>query len=202
MNLSTLFDETTTNAMKVTMGFVQMKDFCSRHWEKHGWVFLVVLCLFFLLIYAFLRRNEKGTWSEYVIQESKNYANPYQPNEPKISSGERECKRVLETIFKQPFPKERPNFLRNDVSGGNNLELDCFNSKLNLAVEYNGAQHYKFIPYFHKNKEAFMNQKYRDELKRRMCSDYGINLIEVPYTIPVENIQDYLVKELRRLKYV
>ncbi len=35
-----------------------------------------------------------------------------------------------------------------------NLEIDCYSPKLKLGVEYNGAQHYKFIPHFHKNKEA------------------------------------------------
>ena len=52
------------------------------------------------------------------------------------------------------------------VTGGNfNLELDCFNKELRIGLEYNGVQHYKYVPYFHKNKEAFLNQKYRDDMK-------------------------------------
>ena len=82
------------------------------------------------------------------------------------------------------------------------MELDCYDENLRLAVEYNGAQHYKYIPYFHKNKEAFLNQKYRDELKRHLCKENKITLIEVPNTINVNNIESYLLGKLRMLGYV
>ena len=114
----------------------------------------------------------------------------------KDSRGEIECRRVLEKIFKRPFNKIRPNFLNNPVTDGNyNLELDCYNDDLKIAVEYSGRQHYEYTPYFHKNKEAFYNQKYRDELKKRMCKDNGIILIEVPYTVKIENIEQFLVNK-------
>ena len=102
-------------------------------------------------------------------------------------------------MFKKPFNKERPNFLRNPVTGGDfNLELDCFDAELKIAVEYNGIQHYKYIPFFHKNKEAFLNQKYRDDMKRRICKEKGILLIEVPHDIKLENIKDFIETELYR----
>ena len=78
--------------------------------------------------------------------------------------------------------------------------MDCYNSDIGLAVEYNGEQHYKYIPFFHQNKEAFKNQLYRDELKRRMCKDAGVTLIEVPYTIPVDEIESYLKKIIQTYK--
>ena len=105
-------------------------------------------------------------------------------------------------IFRQPFPSKRPDFLRNPVTGGNrNLELDCFNENIRLAVEYNGKQHYEYIPYFHRTKDAFYNQVYRDEMKRRACSDNGITLITVPYTVPVSEIEKFLVQQLDSLGY-
>ena len=64
-------------------------------------------------------------------------------------------------------------------------------------MEYNGVQHYKYVPYFHKNNEAFLNQKYRDDMKRRMCKDQNIILIEVPYTVKLENIERFIKDELR-----
>ena len=72
---------------------------------------------------------------------------------------------------------------------------------MKLAVEYNGIQHYKYVPFFHNNKEAFLNQKYRDQMKRQMCKENGVFLIEVPYAVKVENIKDFLVKELRKIGY-
>lgn len=111
------------------------------------------------------------------------------------SEGEKECRRVLENMFSKPFPKARPDFLNNSVTSSN-LELDCYNEEMKLAVEYQGVQHYKYVPYFHPNKEAFMNQKYRDEMKRALCRQNGITLIEVPYTVPVEEIESYLRSQL------
>lgn len=169
-------------------------------WDKWGFEIILGVCLFFLLIYSLIRKGKKGSWSN-------TYKYSYTPTErkrgpPKESKGEIECRRVLESLFNKPFPKIRPDFLRNPIGSDQNLELDCFNAVLNLAVEYNGIQHYKYIPYFHKNKEAFQNQKYRDIIKVRMCKDYGVNLIEVPYTVKVEEIEDYLVKNLKSLGYL
>lgn len=122
---------------------------------------------------------------------------------PQESKGEKECRRVMEKIFKKPFPKIRPNFLRNTVTSGEengdiNLEIDCYNDELKIGVEYSGIQHYKYSPFFHKNKEAFYNQKYRDEMKRVKCRENGIILIEVPYTVKVEHIEDYLRASINR----
>jgi hypothetical protein len=89
--------------------------------------------------------------------------------------------------------------LRNPVTGNNfNLEIDCYNPNLKLGVEYNGVQHYKYVPYFHRNNEAFLNQKYRDLIKSQFCKNEGVILIEVPYTVKVKDIESYLISELRK----
>ena len=165
---------------------------------------LLIVSILFLILYGIYRKfkNEKGTWStsyfyDNLPKELKAEKNNYNRHSFE-SKGESECRRVLEKIFNVPFPKTRPRFLNNPVTGGNfNLELDCYNDDLKIAVEYNGAMHYKYIPYFHRNKEAFYNQKYRDELKRRMCRDNGIYLIEVPYTVKLENIEDFIKDKTR-----
>lgn len=118
------------------------------------------------------------------------------------SKGERECRRVLQYLFKRPFNKARPDFLRNPVTGGrHNMELDCYEPSLRLAVEYDGAQHYKYIPHFHGTKAAFENQRYRDLLKEQMCQAAGVHLIRVPYTVKLQDIKSYLEKELRTAGY-
>lgn len=167
-------------------------------WSKWGFEIVLGVCLLFLGIYALYRTGKRGTWSDSYI-----YTRPPKPTPPKESRGEAECRRLLEYIFNKPFPKVRPDFLRNPVTGSSyNCELDCYNDELRLAVEYNGQQHYKYIPYFHKTKDAFYNQKYRDQWKRRTCKDNGINLIEVPYTVKTHEIKDYLIKNLKELGYV
>jgi hypothetical protein len=187
-------------------------NYCN---ENLFFVFIMA-CILFLLCYGlYLKiKGYEGSWSkDYFypfdrdtnIRRKKydnynNYYDVYKIKEPRgDSKGELECRRVLEKIFRKSFNKARPNFLNNPVTGGNfNLELDCYNDELNIACEYHGAQHYKYIPYFHKNKESFYNQRYRDELKRRMCKDNGIILIEVPHTVKVENIENYIYKELKK----
>ena len=118
------------------------------------------------------------------------------------SKGERECRRVLQYLFRRPFGKARPDFLRNPVTGGrHNMELDCYDPSLRLAVEYDGAQHYKYIPYFHGTKAAFENQKYRDLLKDQMCQAAGVHLIRVPYTVKLEDIKGHIERELKAAGY-
>jgi hypothetical protein len=163
-----------------------------------------------ILILALINwlRGKKGSWSNTYFMpvplkyiQSNNHQIQTQasggPPKKTDSKGELECRRVLQKIFKKPFDKCRPHFLNNPVTGGSyNLELDCYDDEYKIAVEYNGIQHYKFSPYFHKNNEAFLNQKYRDELKKRMCKENGIILITVPYTVKVEDIERFIINAL------
>ena len=114
----------------------------------------------------------------------------------KESRGERRCREVLEELFNKPFPNVRPNFLRNPRTG-KNLEIDCYNKDLKLGVEYNGEQHYTFIPYFHGSPKAFKAQQFRDVWKKRRCKELGITLIEVPYTVKLHQIKPFLMMKLK-----
>jgi hypothetical protein len=147
--------------------------------------------------------NSTQNYSTNLNYHSSSPSSNYSSSSSRESKGETECRRVLQMIFNRPFNKSRPDFLRNPVTGNKyNLELDCYDHQLKLAVEYNGEQHYNYIPYFHKNKEAFLNQKYRDDMKRRICKENNIVLIEVPYTIKTKNIANYIKSELVKSKYL
>ena len=185
----------------------------QNFWNQYGFEILVCISILLILI-LFLYRwctGKKGTYNTHYylpktrlrskIASDRRYPR-HSDKRPrkKDSKGETECRRVLMKIFNKPFEKDRPEFLNNPVTGGrHNLELDCFNKDLRIAVEYNGIQHYKFIPFFHKNKESFQNQKYRDYMKRQMCKENGIILIEVPYWIKEKDIENFIKKELTRL---
>lgn len=107
------------------------------------------------------------------------------------------CRDILQNLFSDKFRTERPDFLRNILTG-HNLELDCYNENLKLALEYNGKQHYEFTPHFHKNEEEFNNQLYRDELKKKLCKENDIYLITVPYTIKEEQLGNYISNCVKR----
>lgn len=166
--------------------------------RKHQFEALVIASIACILVLAALRWNATGSWSkDYFYLPSRTPERTTVREPARDSRGETEVRQVLSDYFQRPFPKCRPDFMLNPVTGSQyNLELDCYNESLRLAVEYQGEQHYKFIPFFHKSKEAFYNQKYRDELKRLRCRELGITLIEVPYT-EKRRIRDFLERELR-----
>jgi len=116
-----------------------------------------------------------------------------EPEKPKefVSKGEKICCNVLSEIFNKPFTRVRPDFLKNPETSCN-LELDCYNAELKLAVEYNGEQHYKFPHPFHKNINDFLKTVRRDRFKAEMCDLLGIYLIVVPYTVPHHQIREYI----------
>jgi len=182
----------------------KLKEF----WKEYDFEIVLCFLLLFFLIGALYQKltGHKGTWSNTyylydIDRKENNVIDTTIKNRGRggDSKGETECRRVLEKVFGRPFNKIRPNFLNNPVTdSGHNLELDCYNQDLRLGVEYHGKQHYEYVPYFHKNKEAFYNQKYRDELKKRMCKDNGIVLIEVPYTVKENDIEDFLTKQIRK----
>jgi hypothetical protein len=184
-------------------------------YKKHDFEIFVVLSILFIVALIFYNKIKGYTGSRNKLNMSDVYNTVFRNSSissrptvnrrgpPQESKGEKECRRVMEKIFKKPFPKIRPNFLRNTVTSGEengdiNLEIDCYNNDLKIGVEYSGIQHYKYSPFFHKNKEAFYNQKYRDEMKRVKCRENGITLIEVPYTVKLEHIEDYLRARINR----
>lgn len=107
------------------------------------------------------------------------------------SRGECICRKILETFYEQPFPTCRPDFLINPETGSN-LELDCFNAELNLALEYNGIQHYVYPNKFHRTLDEFNEQRRRDYMKKEVCESAGIYLINVPYNIPYHKLPKYI----------
>lgn len=103
------------------------------------------------------------------------------------SRGEKICRETLQKIYGQPFIRIRPDFLKNPKTG-RNLELDCYNEKLRIAVEYNGAKsHYN-------DERQIENDKY----KKSVCKKMGITFITVPFTVPEKQIEIYLTYKLQR----
>lgn len=112
-----------------------------------------------------------------------------------VSKGEQICKQSLEKMFGKKFITVRPDFLKNPETS-RNLELDCYNEELKLAVEYNGIQHYNWPNFTNQTQEQFINQIRRDKFKLEVCDDNGIYLIIVPYTIKHDDIYDYILERI------
>lgn len=112
-----------------------------------------------------------------------------------VSKGERICTQTMESIYGVPFVTIRPSWLRNPETG-ENLELDCYNDDLQIAVEYNGVQHYKWPNFTNQTQQQFINQVRRDEAKVEMCKRQGVYLIVVPYEVPHEMIPNFILSHL------
>ena len=97
------------------------------------------------------------------------------------SRSEKLCRKIIEELTQEKFPSVRPDFLKHYKTGFN-LELDGYCEKLQMAFEYHGIQHYKYIKFMHKNKNNnFEIRKERDKLKIELCIKNNIKLIIIPY---------------------
>jgi len=73
---------------------------------------------------------------------------------------------------------------------GTRLSLDIYNANKKIAVEVQGRQHQTYNPYFHgNNRQNWLSQLKRDDLKLEFCLTNGIKLVEIYET-------DVLDKEL------
>lgn len=120
---------------------------------------------------------------------------PAEPKKKKCSKGEAIVRQTLEEHYRKPFPNIRPEFLRNPETN-RKLELDCFNSELKLAAEYNGSQHYIWPNYTGQSYEQHIRQRRRDRYKLEVCDKIGIHLIIIPYTVKHNFIPNYVIQRL------
>ena len=70
--------------------------------------------------------------------------------------------------------------------------IDFYLPEHNIFIEYNGKQHYEYVPYFHKSKEDFERQHSRDRIVRSYCEERGIKLIEIPYWLKDNEVKNLL----------
>jgi hypothetical protein len=112
------------------------------------------------------------------------------------SQGESITRELIERIFGKPFVKERPKWLKEN-SRSRSLELDGYNRELQIAFEYQGEQHYHFIPIFHGTVDAFEKQIERDKIKAEICIKAGVRLVQVPYT--KKGDLQFIIDELHKL---
>lgn len=75
--------------------------------------------------------------------------------------------------------------------------FDIYFPKYNIAVEYNGRQHYVPVEYFG-GVIAFKEQQKYDELKRQKCKNNKCHLFEVKYNYAQEDYQT-LVKDIQNI---
>jgi cytochrome c-type biogenesis protein CcmH/NrfF len=93
----------------------------------------------------------------------------------KLNVSETEMLDIIKALLphREVLYRYRPVWLRR-------MELDVFIPSLNLGIEYQGIQHFKPIDFFG-GKETFIELVKRDKLKKKICRNQGVMLIEVFY---------------------
>jgi hypothetical protein len=129
------------------------------HHEKHLW-----RCSLGHEWEATVGSVKQGSWCPYCIS----------------SRGEQFCREVLEALFLKPFPSSFPPWLTNPKTG-RRLQLDGFCAELMLAFEYQGRQHFRLVPRYHKKGQSLVEAQERDEHKREVCNARDVRLIVIPF---------------------
>ena len=62
---------------------------------------------------------------------------------------------------------------------GSRLTLDFYNANKKIAVEVQGAQHIRYVKFFHKSRLKYSDQLKRDEKKLDFCKANNIKLAEI-----------------------
>jgi len=79
--------------------------------------------------------------------------------------------------------------------GNGLLSYDFYIPKLNLLIEYQGEQHERYIPGFHKTYDDFEKQLEHDRRKKEYAKLHNINLLEIWYW-DFDKIEKILDREL------
>jgi hypothetical protein len=102
-------------------------------------------------------------------------------------------RQLFEAITGKPFPK-RTGVLTEYAK----LELDGYCKSIRVAFEYQGIQHYQFVPHFHRRGRLDLaRQRARDRLKAELCIYDEIVLIVVPHYL--KDIEGFVRSELESL---
>jgi very-short-patch-repair endonuclease len=102
-------------------------------------------------------------------------------------------------MLRRKFPSIKPEWLINPKTG-RRLEIDCYCKERRLGVEIDGEQHHRYIPYFHKKGYGeFEAMQERDMMKNVLIKKRGIHLIRLPYTVPDNEIEMFLMKKLNEV---
>lgn len=124
----------------------------------------------------------------------------YTSTEHFSSKGERIIQEFLKTRdIKFEYDKYFEDLV-NPVTG-QYLFIDFYLPELNICIEYNGEQHYNYVPEFHgtdekKGKKSLVYQKYKDKLKKYYCSKKKMKLITISYE-KHDSIEEILKEKLK-----
>lgn len=111
------------------------------------------------------------------------------------SSGAKQLYKILCSMFgKDNITKEyHEPWLRNPKTN-RIMYVDFLIKNVNIAIEYDGKQHYEYIEFIHKKFKNFYNQVYRDRIKEKILDKHDIKVIRFRYDEKIN--EDTISKKL------
>lgn len=103
------------------------------------------------------------------------------------------CRSLLEKLTGEAWPREAKVAGQPAGRAHGNGRGSC--TKLQVGFEYHGRQHYDRT-YFHPSAAGLELRQADDAHKRQLCEAHGIQLIEVPYSVPSDDLPAFLVANL------
>jgi hypothetical protein len=88
-----------------------------------------------------------------------------------FSRGQKRLRQLVREIFPQEEVIDEHEF--------HGLRFDVYLPALATAFEYDGEQHFRFVPVFHKSESDFRHQQELDRYKADLCQQEKINLIRI-----------------------
>lgn len=116
---------------------------------------------------------------------------------PNASSLHRKTFEFLRRTFPL-YPIEQEHKIRYE---GKTLFFDFFIGEIGVAVECQGVQHTRWVPFFQDTPFDFVQQKRRDAMKEAWCKENEVSLVcvyseaELTSEIFWEKVHDFLFKE-------
>jgi len=137
--------------------------------------------------------NGEHHWRSTINSRSRGSGCPicaYEQRESKVAT-------LLKKYFIDNFHAiEEYKVVKNPKTGWY-LPYDIFIPYSNIFIEVHGEQHYKYTKSFHKNKEAFSNQKYRDKVKKKYAEENGTYIeIDLRKIKGIEEALTYITIEI------
>lgn len=110
---------------------------------------------------------------------------------------------AMEQIFDAPFPKVRPDWLKN--TRGRQMELDGYNEGLGIAFEYQGVQHYDANKFFYgkdlseKERRKILEIRILDDnTKMTLCKKNDVNLFILSHTDEPETFSQVIKEQAEK----
>jgi very-short-patch-repair endonuclease len=125
--------------------------------------------------------DKHGTFSQEAKAHLRGQGCPTCGNEARkgfrISEGEQAIiqflqERQIKFITQKSF---------NDCKYKGLLRYDFFIPDRNMLIEYDGEQHFKYIPFFHETIQGFEEQQIKDEIKNCYAKDNNICLLRIKH---------------------